>query len=226
MQTRIFDTKDDMVQATVDLISHQLVETATHATHPEAIMLSGGSTPMAVYAAIAASPLHAGPQQVLFMSDERLAPLDSDKNNFHNTLPMIHSLGAQGIRVQTERDAEEAANQYENDLQTFLDNGGRIPLGLLGMGADGHTASLFTADDLDRSEGRLVTHVNRPDGMQGISVTPQFLTLIGKIVFLIAGKDKQPMLEKLLNSPKELTAGLAIQHCQDVELWVDCAAHG
>lgn len=225
MDIRIFEDKAAMVSAMVDLISTKVTDIA-RSEQSEAIMLSGGSTPMAVYEAIAASSLHAGPNLILFMSDERMAPLDSDKNNFHNTRPMIDSLGAHGVRVQTDLGAEDAANAYEAAIGEFLDMGGNIPLGLLGMGSDGHTASLFSEDDLARGENRLVTHVQRPDGMQGVSVTPDTLQKIEKIIFLIAGEDKAPMVQKLLNEPSEVIAGRAIEYCKDVELWLDCSAHG
>ena len=225
MDIRIFEDKAAMVSAMVDLISTKVTD-ISRSEQSEAIMLSGGSTPMAVYEAIAASSLHAGPNLILFMSDERMAPLDSDKNNFHNTRPMIDSLGAHGVRVQTDLSAEDAANAYEAAIGEFLDMGGTIPLGLLGMGSDGHTASLFSEDDLARGANRLVTHVQRPDGMQGVSVTPDTLQKIEKIIFLIAGEDKAPMVQKLLNEPSEVIAGRAIEYCKDVELWLDCSAHG
>jgi len=51
----------------------------------------------------------------------------------------------------------------------FLEGGGCIPLGLLGLGADGHTASLFSLDDVDRGRGRLAIPVQRESGPQRVS---------------------------------------------------------
>ena len=226
MEIQVFENKQQMVDAAVELLSTQVVATA-EAASSQGIMLSGGSTPMAVYEAITASPLHAGPSQMLFLSDERMAPLDSEKNNFHNTQGMIDSLGASSLRVQTDLPTpEDAAQRYEADVQAYLDQGGSIPLGLLGMGADGHTASLFSTEDLARAEGHLAIAVDRPDGMQGISLTPTVFKAIDRIVFLIAGADKASMVENLIRKPDSVIAGRAVHDCNQVELWLDVEAHG
>ena len=149
------------------------------------------------------------------------APFDAD-----GLQAALAADGWPSLRVHSDRAPEAAATGYQEDLQQFLDQGGRIPLGLLGMGADGHTASLFTTEDLERAEGHLVIVVDRPDGMQGISVTPALLQKIDRIIFLITGADKAPMVNRLLQAPETLTAGLAIRHCKQVEVWLDEAAHG
>ena len=143
--------------AAIDALSSAITATAG-ARVPGAIMLSGGSTPRAVYEAIAASPLLAPDTLSLFMSDERLVPHDSGKNNFHNTTPMFESLGLPAerlLRVKTHLEAAEAAADYHRQIEDLLRKRTAISLGFLGMGADGHTASLFSDDDLARGKGLL-----------------------------------------------------------------------
>jgi 6-phosphogluconolactonase len=223
-----YPDKAALSAAAIDALSSAITATAG-ARVPGAIMLSGGSTPRAVYEAIAASPLLAPDTLSLFMSDERLVPHDSGKNNFHNTTPMFESLGLPAerlLRVKTHLEAAEAAADYHRQIEDLLRKRTAISLGFLGMGADGHTASLFSDDDLARGKGLLATWVDRPDGMQGVSVTPDLLKQVQQVVFLVAGPDKEAMAQGMLNDPLSIPAGQAIQHCQSVELWFTVDAYG
>ncbi len=223
-----YPDKTALGAAAIDALSSAITATAG-ARAPGAIMLSGGSTPRAVYEAIAASPLLAPDALSLFMSDERLVPHDSGKNNFHNTTPMFESLGLpaeQLLRVKTHLEATEAAADYHRQIEDLLRKRTVLSLGFLGMGADGHTASLFSDDDLARGKGQFATWVDRPDGMQGVSVTPDLLKQVQQLVFLVAGPDKKAMVQGMLNDPLSIPAGQAIQHCQSVELWLTVDAYG
>ena len=114
----------------------------------------------------------------------------------------------------------EAAADYERQLAALLNSGVRIGLGLLGLGADGHTASLFGAADLERARGHLAIAVHRPDGMSAVSVTPDLLATVKEPVFVVAGAGKEAALKALLGQDSELVAWRAVQGCRDVELWM------
>lgn len=198
---------------------------------PRGVMLSGGSTPLVVYKQITGSPVSVPSGLHLFMSDERHVPRDDDGNNFHNATPMFEALGlgpSQGIPVPTEHaTAEEAADAYEASMQAFLDAGGTIPFGMLGMGSDGHTASLFSQEHIDAGNGRLAIAVDRPDGRRGISLTPAVFENIERLVFLVAGASKQEQVQNLLNHPERIPAGMIAQAAKGrVQLWCDHAALG
>jgi 6-phosphogluconolactonase/glucosamine-6-phosphate isomerase/deaminase len=98
-----------------------------------------------------------------------------------------------------------------------------VGLGLLGLGADGHTCSLFTAADLALARGRYALSVRRPDGLSAVSVTPDFLATVREPVFVVAGSSKASAVARLQASDPSLTAWAAVQGCPLVELWV-CAA--
>jgi len=189
-----------------------------------ALMLSGGNTPLPAYRALAARPglAAAAGLRVLF-SDDRYVPADSPASNYHRTAPLLAALAlpsAAVLRVRTELPLENAARDYEDQLAALLRSGTRIGLGLLGLGADGHTASLFGAADLERARGRLALAVHRPDGMSAVSVTPELLARLAEPVFVVAGADKQAAVERLLAQDPGLTAWRAVQGCERVELWV------
>lgn len=153
------------------------------------------------------------------MSDERMEPFDSEKNNAHNLEPMLKALDCQEhfIRVDTSLKRNEAAEQFEKDLQNITE----VDLGFLGMGNDGHTAGFFTAEQANIKSGPLTLHTDRPDGMEGVSITPTFFKRIKKIIVLITGKSKREIVNTLLSNPLSIPAGIALQDHPDVELWTD-----
>ncbi len=194
--------------------------------HP-AVMLSGGSTPIPAYLQLATRELTPAPGLVLLFSDERYVPSDSDQSNFHQSRALLTSLGvsaAQVLRIRTELPLAEATLDSERRLAQLLSGGRRITLGLLGLGADGHTASLFSAADLARARGRLAISVHRPDGRDAVSVTPSVLERVDELIFVVAGADKQSALAALLRREADLTAWQAVRACQAVHVWADAAA--
>ena len=124
------------------------------------------------------------------------------------------------LRVRTELPLEAAAADYERALGALLKSGVPISLGLLGLGADGHTASLFSTDDLARARGHLAIAVHRPDGMSAVSVTPQLLAQVNALLFVVAGADKDRAVRALEASDPNLTSWLAVKERATVELWL------
>jgi 6-phosphogluconolactonase/glucosamine-6-phosphate isomerase/deaminase len=100
-----------------------------------------------------------------------------------------------------------------------------MPLGILGLGADGHTASLFTESDLQRSVGKLAVSVQRPDGRSAVSVTPQVLARIAEIIFVVSGTDKRAALKALVERKPESIAARAVANCAGLEIWADRDAY-
>ena len=192
-----------------------------------AVMLSGGSTPLAAYKLLAAEPPAVDPDLRLFYSDDRHVPPDHPKSNFGTFRGVLAEAGLapeRTLRIQGEQPLAEAVQRFDADLAALLSQGTTIPLGLLGLGADGHTASLFTPAHIAAAAGRLAIGVDRPDGLQGVSATPDFLRRVDRIIFVVAGADKQPMTTRLIREPLTLAAGLAVRGHRQVELWVDPAA--
>lgn len=190
---------------------------------PSAIMLSGGSTPMPAYRdAARALTVHDDRLHVLF-SDDRYVPADDTKSNFFQTRPLLDALDLPEesvLRVRTQLPLAEAAQDYDRQLAALLSSGVHIGLGLLGLGSDGHTASVFNTADLARGRGRYAVAVQRPDGMSGVSVTAELLATVREPVFVVAGTDKAEAVRRLIAGDPTLTAWQAVQGCERVELWV------
>ena len=208
-------------RAALDAALAQRLGQALCANGASAIMLSGGTTPLPAYRALARGPLPHDRLHILF-SDERYVPSDSDASNYHQSRPLLDALALPATavaRVRTELPLDEAARDYERQLATLLNSGVRIGLGLLGLGADGHTASLFGAADLERARGHLAIAVHRPDGMSAVSVTPDFLSRVEELLFVVAGSGKHDAIRSLTAQDPDLTAWRAVQGCPRVQLW-------
>jgi 6-phosphogluconolactonase len=153
----------------------------------------------------------------LFWVDERCVPPTDPESNFHMTTENL--LSKVGIpptnifRMEGELDPEEAANRYESVIRNTLKlEGAEAPhfdLVLLGMGDDGHTASLFPHTAGLDELGRLViaNHVSQKDTPQKetwrITLTWPVINTSAEVAFVIAGKDKAAVLAEVLTGPRD-----------------------
>jgi 6-phosphogluconolactonase len=220
LTTRRFDTRGALDAALAERLGGAIA-----APGASAIMLSGGTTPLPAYRALSLRPLPHDERLCVLFSDERYVPRDSEASNYHRSRPLLDALAltpARLLRVRTELPLEAAAADYERSLGALLASGVRVSLGLLGLGADGHTASLFSAADLTRAQGHLAIGVDRPDGMSAVSVTPRLLAEVEALLFVVAGEDKRSALQALQAHGPHLTAWLAVQERAAVELWCCC----
>ena len=188
-----------------------------------AVMLSGGRTPLPTYREVAVRhPTPATGLHLLF-TDDRYVPITSESSNFFQTRLLVDALALAEdsvLRVRTELPLEEAAADYERQIANMLKSGVRITLGLLGLGADGHTASLFNTAHLEQARGKLAIAVQRPDGLQAVSVTPEVLSQVAEPLFLVTGADKHAVVEEFLQSDSHLIARQAIAGNAKAEIWI------
>lgn len=214
IKIRSFETPEALITETLELLKRNLAS-------PGNLMLSGGSTPYTIYNRLAEAPCPVHPDRTLFLSDERMEPFDSDQNNARNLEPMLKALHCehQFIRVQTALPRDQAALKFERDLMPLK----TIDLGFLGMGADGHTAGFFTKEQAETTSGPLTLHTDRPDGLQGISVTPAFLKRVDRLILLVTGESKREIINTLLTAPEATVAGIALSDHPTIELWTDIA---
>jgi 6-phosphogluconolactonase len=220
MELKCFESREELVEATVGLLERHF----SAGSSPHAVMLSGGSTPLPAYARLAKNPVSASDDLHVFLSDERMVPMNDPQSNYGPCKPMFYALGLRedrALRVRTELPIAEAAQDYHDQLSVFLDAGGKISLGLLGLGADGHTASLFSKEDASRAGEGLAIPVERSDGPSRVSVTAKLIGKADTIVFLVAGAEKRGVVDTLLKEPDTIPAGIAAAGVAHVEVWVD-----
>ena len=226
IDVRRFATRAELDGALTDRLEQAIRATSGSGGSP-VIMLSGGHTPLPAYREVARRRPPHGDKLTIIYSDDRYVPAESDASNYHQTRPLIDALGlpeSQVLRVRTELPLEEAASDYETCLRTLLATGAGIGLALLGLGPDGHTASLFRPEHLQQSRNHLAIAVQRPDGMQGISVTPDFLANVAEPLFVVAGTGKHDAITQFIAQDPNLVALRAVAACPRVELWLERAA--
>jgi 6-phosphogluconolactonase len=177
----------------------------------DGIMLAGGRTPLEIYRRAAAEGLSTHGQ--LFLSDERYVPANDPQSNFGTISPFFPMLGTIKTGLPIEATAQ-VFHEYLNRMQS-------VPLGLLGLGTDGHTASLFNLQDAALRDARLTIPVIKTEKPDRISVTPTFLHKVEKILILATGADKKEMIQTLLKKPETIPAGVALADHPNVEIWTD-----
>ena len=178
------------------------------------VALSGGSTPKAMNALLAAAPLATQvewSQVFVFWSDERCVAPENTESNYYmarETLLSHVSIPVGNIhRVQGEHSPEQAARLYEEELRAFFagQTWPRFDLLLLGMGDDGHTASLFPGTPEVRENTRwavAVKHNGPPlPPVDRVTLTPPVINAAANVTFLVAGVEKADRLRQVLRGP-------------------------
>jgi 6-phosphogluconolactonase len=205
----IFQTHAGLFHAAAQLI----VATAKKAVDERglfSISLSGGSTPTPLYRLLAAPPfLTEMPwnNTVVFWGDERCVPFDDPRNNAAqatSTLLDKVPVAQENIYpIPVNLPPKEAAFAYENVLRTFFGTAGpRLDLILLGLGENGHTASLFPRTPIVQEQmvGVRDVYVQEED-LYRITMTAPLINLARNILFLVTGKAKADVLETVLHGP-------------------------
>lgn len=222
LTTRRFATRAELDAALAQRLGRCLADAPVE-RHATAVMLSGGTTPLPAYRALGERKIVPGAALRVLFCDERYVPATSAASNYHQSEPLLRALALppeRVLRVRTELPLLQSAADYAARLAALLSAAQSVRLGLLGLGPDGHTASLFSVADLERARGHLAIPVQRPDGMSAVSVTPQFLASVRELVFVVAGAGKDEAIRRLIAQDLTLTAWAAVQGCAACELWV------
>jgi 6-phosphogluconolactonase len=202
------------------------------------VALSGGSTPKALYSELAGESFRALPWNKIFFfwGDERHVPPDHRDSNYRMTYQsMLSKLPVPQdniFRIKAEgEDAGAVAADYEQTLRTFfrLEKGcfPRFDLILLGLGPDGHTASLFPGTAALKESQRLVV-ANRVDAMDADRLTFTFPVLNHAAcdMFLISGAEKAERVHEILDEGQNFPAA-QVRPADGALLWMlDRAAAG
>ena len=173
------------------------VEEFTRTSGPFSIALSGGKTPGRAYELLAEAPLDWNRVHVYWVDERCVPPGHPDSNQGLARRALIDRVPIPGGNVHPmdgEADPFLAAEAYAHLL-----NGVTINVCFMGMGSDGHTASLFPGDDASLVSDDRVRHTRSPAGIPDrLTLTPHVLAEAGLKLFLICGEDKRIPLQKFL----------------------------
>jgi 6-phosphogluconolactonase len=191
-----------------ELIEHAAIG-AVQARGRASIALSGGTNPVPMFEQLARSPLPWAQVHVLQV-DERVAPDGDEARNATQQLAALGPVLPPGnlhlLPVDPGTDLDAAAARAEADLLAVCD--GVIDCVHLGLGPDGHTASLFPGDPALDVTDRSVVAVDRPHvGYRRMTLTLPVLAAARSIVWLVTGSDKAPALAQLLQGDPAIPAG-------------------
>ena len=212
---RIFKDADELSRAAAELFVTLAVQ-AIRERGRFLVALSGGSTPMALYRLLAREPIDWTRIHV-FWGDERLVPPEDAENSYgqareallkHIPIPTenIH-------RVASELDPVAAARDYASILREFAApplDWPRFDLVLLGLGEDGHTASLFPGSPVDATEPVIaVTAQYQGRPARRVTLTPPVFNAARQVIFLVTGANKAVTLKGVFsdyNSSEQIPA--------------------
>lgn len=181
------------------------------------IALSGGSTPKPLYELLAkgepsrpAWPFDWNRVHIFF-GDERCVPPDHSESNFrmaNDTLLSHVPIPPTNVhRMKGEIDPNEAAKEYGQTLKHIFGEDRGVDLNLLGMGDDGHTASLFPGTPaLDETHHRVVAQFvehSTTGRSWRITMTPPFINRSREIIVMVAGQRKAKVLNEVLHGPRD-----------------------
>jgi 6-phosphogluconolactonase len=200
------------------------------------IALSGGSTPKTLFELLATDPYKSRVDWAkveVFFGDERTVSPDHKDSNYRMArealLSKVPIPGDNVYRMAGERDPNTAAKEYGQMLKEKFGDGG-IDLVLLGMGDDGHTASLFPETEaLNETKHRCVANYVPKLNTWRLTLTAPFINRAALVVLLVSGASKAQRLQEVLEGPRD-PRRLPVQLVKPISgrlVWlIDAAAAG
>ena len=204
-----------------DAVAHRFVSAANAAVQARGefiVALSGGSTPRPAYARLATEPFVSMVDwsRIHFLwCDERCVPTYHEQSNFRmvreTLLDHVNVRDENVHRIQGEDDPAQAAANYERVLRALLrtpvgppqiTQASRLDLVLLGLGSDGHTASLFPHATSLKADGEWVaTSYVQSASMWRVTLTTALINAASQIAFVVSGEEKAVIVREVLEGP-------------------------
>jgi 6-phosphogluconolactonase len=233
---RIFEDPQSLFEGAAEEVARQAI-TAVQSRGRFTFALSGGSTPRSLYTLLATKASLPWDKIYFFFGDERHVPPDNPESNYRMAKESLLSkapIPAENIfRIPAENPgASQAAEAYEQTLHRFFNAAPgsfpRFDLVLLGMGPDGHSASLFPGTKALQEKSRwVVSNWVEKFKTDRLTLTLPVLNNAAVVMFVVSGQDKAGMLKEVLEGrlPGELFPAKLIKPSNGELIWmVDRAA--
>lgn len=209
MQTKIFNTKEELNRSFTEYLKEIL-----KARERVTIALSGGSTPKSLFDYWAKNHQHDidWKSVFLFWGDERCVPPTDEQSNYKMTkdhlLDHVPVPERNIFRIKGEHEPAAEAERYSTLLQMEVEVANAIPsfdLVILGMGDDGHTASIFPQEiELWKSDKLCVEATHPESGQKRVSLSGKVINNAQRVVFLVTGAAKAEKVKAIIESRKEV----------------------
>lgn len=220
-----YRTADEAVAAAADFLEQHAIE-AIHARDQFLVALSGGSTPWNMLRDFSQRDLTWQAVSV-FQVDERIAPDgDESRNLVHLNRTLVEPAGLPAENLHAMRvideDLEIAAAGYEHELAAIAGEPPILDVVHLGLGEDGHTASLIPGDTALKVNDHNVAITAPYKGHQRMTLTYATINRARHIMWLVTGTTKAAMLNRMIRADRQIPAGLISQ--QQATVIADAAA--
>ena len=224
-EARVFADAAALTAGAAEFIANCAAE-AIAARGAFTIALSGGGTPKPVYRRLASAALDWTRVHVFF-GDERCVPPDDPRSNFDMARSALLDhvpIPAENLhRMRGEDVPDEAADSYARELEDVLGEGGRLDLVLLGLGDNGHTASLFPGlAAVTETERTVVAAYVEVVAMWRLTLTPPAINAARLVAFLVSGEGKAEIVQRVLQGPPQpvVLPAQAIRSTERPALWL------
>lgn len=203
MHKELFNAEEAFIASSLSIIK-EVGEAADDLAY---IGLSGGSTPKPLYAALAGAADIDASKLMFYVVDERQVPPTDEASNQHmireTLLKPLHHTQAGFHYFDTNLSPAESLHKYEAELAAIPS--GKLDLVILGMGTDGHTASLFPHTEALKEAAALVTqgHAKETAVPRRLTMTSSYLQEAKQILVLTRGAEKARVLEELEKHPED-----------------------
>lgn len=210
MELKVFPTPADVARAAAQHFVEQH-QRAIAESDGFAVALSGGSTPKLLYQLLA-DPREPYRDQIVwkkcffFFTDERHVPPDHPQSNYRMAYESMftHVPKTHVLRIPSEKPAAKAAEEYEDTLNELYEDFPDLDLVLLGLGEDGHTASLFPGSSaLEENERLVVAPWVEKLNAYRITMTLPVLNAGRSVLFLVTGGSKAEILREIMNADRK-----------------------
>ncbi|NGX63502.1 MAG: 6-phosphogluconolactonase [Candidatus Anoxychlamydiales bacterium] len=202
-QIKMFDSQDDINLFLIDLLK-KISKNSIEKKGIFTLALSGGSTPLFFYDELSKNKDINWDKTHLFFVDERMvSDLDEKSNIYQINKHLIKPLNLKKENIHyinKDIDPEDAAKEYELDIKSvYHEEIPSLDLILLGIGKDGHTASLFPNQDILCEQEKLVVLNSKEDeDFERISFTYPIINNAKNVVFLALGESKASIIKRIL----------------------------
>jgi 6-phosphogluconolactonase len=211
---KVYNTANDLFANTAELIAG-LITSLTRLYGRCTLVLSGGSTPDKLYDLLAEnykSKIEWN-KVYIFWGDERCVPPDDKESNYRSAkehlLDKVNIPPENIFRIHAEDNPDKATSEYEKNINDFFKGGeARFDIILLGLGTDGHTASLFPGTEgLNEKHKLAVKNYTEDKKTPRITLTYKAINNAKNIIFLISGEEKKAIVKKIfINKEKNYPA--------------------
>jgi 6-phosphogluconolactonase len=175
------------------------------------VALAGGNTPRATYELLGSEVFRdqlSWSDVFVYFGDERCVPPTDEQSNYRMAqrafLDAVRIPPANVHRIRGEIDPGHAANEYASVIRTDLGESPHFDLIMLGLGKDGHTASLFPGTPPDTDDAALVRAVYAQSQMMWrVTMTPKLINMARNVVFGVQGQEKAQILATVYEGPRD-----------------------